>query len=412
MAVLTCDSVVPNSGSGFSQTFVFKYSDSLGAIDIATAWVWFTDSFTTSQEGAAGTPMIKYDRALNTLQVLSDNGSLFGPAAVVGSGVTLQNRSCVLNVANCAAVIAGTLLTLTLDLTFTGTFVGGKNVWLYVDNTGTVDNSGWQQRGAWTIPLPLIPAAVGANWVKGSTVVSGALRLIGVLGQGGSPTAPQMSEGMRRLNMMMGQWFLENQTSPFISRGVFPLVANKQTYSVGNGGEIDTPRVLKLDGLGLLLNGNVPTATLQQRVEIPRAILTDDAWRNIQIKQLPNAMFTAGYYNPTYAAGFGTLDLWPVPNNNFHSIVLYTRAALPLFVSETTQYDLPEGAEEAMEYNLAIRLAAPNTVPVPPDVAALARSSLASFKRSNTRFNDIPIDPMFASSGRRGRYNINTGTGG
>lgn len=248
-------------------------------------------------------------------------------------------------------------------------------------------------------------------WTRGTTVVAGALRLIGVLGQGSAPTASQLQEGMRRLNMMMGQWFTQSQTQPVLGRQVFPCVSNKQVYTVGPGGDLDMPRPLKLDGLGLLLNGNNGSIPPQQQSELPRLVFTTDQWQHIQIKALPNALFTGALYQPTFTGGFGTLTVWPIPNNNLHSIVLYQLDALPLFTTAVAQYDLPEGADEALEYNLAVRLAAPNTVPVPSDVAALARTSLANFKRSTAKWNDMPVDPMFAINRRTG-YNINTGTGG
>ena len=239
-----------------------------------------------------------------------------------------------------------------------------------------------------------------------SAVVTGAYQALGVVGQGRAPSAFQMADGLRRINMLLGSWSIQPATIPVVAREVFPLVAGKggpnTPYTIGPGGDFDTTRPATLKAAGCLLNASTPP------VEIPRDIATEDAYEAIAIKDLTNALFTSVYYNATFASGFGTVYLWPIPNTALNSLVLYRQSQLALFSSTTAQYDLPEGMDEALEYNLAVRLAAPSQVAVPEDVKALARSSLYFFKRSNHKFTEMPIDPMFTSGGRGG-YNIDTG---
>lgn len=142
--------------------------------------------------------------------------------------------------------------------------------------------------------------------------------------------------------------------------------------------------------------------------EIPCPIITDDARQWIQIKSLKNALATSVYYNPTYSGGLGTIDLWPIPTVNTNALVLYRPMQLDSFVTLSQSVDLPEGAEEAIEYNLAFRLCAPNGVQPPADVVELARTSLGTYKRANTKMADVVLDPMFTQE-RRGGYNILTG---
>ena len=76
----------------------------------------------------------------------------------------------------------------------------------------------------------------------------------------------------------------------------------------------------------------------------------------------------------------------------------------------TTQYQLPNGLDEAIIYNLAIRRA-PDYGKVPSDIVErMALSSLANFKRGNVKLVDMPTDPALTRD-PAGFYNIITGTG-
>jgi hypothetical protein len=251
------------------------------------------------------------------------------------------------------------------------------------------------------------------SFTTANTVVQGALLLLGVNDPEDTPSNAMLADGFRRLNMMMGQWSLQELTIPAVGREVYPVVAGKgnpdNPYTVGPGGNLNTSRPQKLDGLGLLLNAGLTT-----EVEIPRALYTDQAYQVVQVKRLTNGLFTGGYYSPSFAGGFGELFLWPVPDGSqLTSLVIYRLTQLGLFTSPTAQYDLPEGADEAIEYNLAIRLSDVYAVDAQRilNLTQIARSSLAIFKRSNYNLTDMPVDPMFAND-RRGGYNINTGDGG
>lgn len=156
------------------------------------------------------------------------------------------------------------------------------------------------------------------------------------------------------------------------------------------------------------------TPLTAQAVEIPRTVITDDGYQAIQIKSLTNALFTNVYYNPTFP--YGTIFLWPCPNTDENQLVLYLQNAFGGFADLSTSYDYPDlpGYAEALEYNLAVRLATPYSRPLSsiPDVVRLAQESLGMIKRANNRLVDLPSDATLLTWNRRGGYNINTGTGG
>lgn len=248
---------------------------------------------------------------------------------------------------------------------------------------------------------------------QASVICAGALQLVGAVDPEDTITSAMQADAFRRLNNMMGQWAIQGFTIPVTSREVFPTIAGKGSptnpYTVGPGGDCDTTRPTTLTGAGLLLN----VATSNPPVEIPRAVLTDDGWRLTRIKSLPSALFTDVYYQATFTAGRGSLYLYPVPNNTLHSIVLYRPAQLGRFPSLVGQVDLPDGADEPLEYNLARRLLDVYTVDTQRamNLIDLAKSSLAIYKRANVTIIDQSVDPMFLT-GRRlrgGGYDILSG---
>jgi glucose/arabinose dehydrogenase len=139
---VTADSITPSSGTGASQTFAAQLSDSTGAMNLSTVFVLFS--------GPGTSCLVYFDRPSNTIGVLNDAGTGYSSGAVGGSG-TVMNSRCSITLMNTTAAPGGNTLTLNLAMSFTGAFSGAKSVYLYGANTAGL-NSGWQQRGTWTVP--------------------------------------------------------------------------------------------------------------------------------------------------------------------------------------------------------------------------------------------------------------------
>lgn len=189
--------------------------------------------------------------------------------------------------------------------------------------------------------------------------------------------------------------------------GTFPItVTGVNTFTYIVDGDVTTPAT------------GTKTASFESDatdvIEVPRALMTDDAWKALQIKSLTGVQFTNVYYNPTWAADLGTINLWPIPNTQVNSLVIYRLMPLTSFATTAISYYLPDGCAEALEYNLARRLMTPYGVVdqgIVSDVLDMARTTLANFKRGSAKLTDLPTDPALTQS-RSGGYNINSGTGG
>jgi hypothetical protein len=141
--------VSPGSGSGSSQTFTLVYSDTAGAASLQQAWAYFDATLANPASNAC---MFYYNAPTNQLILLNDNTTVW-MAATLGSGATLQNSQCSLNVATATVTPSGNTLTLQVTVTFKPAFAGAKNVYMHaVDVSGA--NGGWQQRGTWTVGVP------------------------------------------------------------------------------------------------------------------------------------------------------------------------------------------------------------------------------------------------------------------
>jgi hypothetical protein len=143
--MLSAVSVTPNSGSGASQTFSFQFSDLSGASDLATVSTLVNS--TTSLSSACA---VTYNPAQNSLALMTDAGTLPSASMMPGNG-SQQNSQCTLSGSGSSVTIAGTQLTLNLALTFTGAFQGTQNIYLYAQSAAGA-TTGWQPRGAWTVP--------------------------------------------------------------------------------------------------------------------------------------------------------------------------------------------------------------------------------------------------------------------
>lgn len=240
------------------------------------------------------------------------------------------------------------------------------------------------------------------------TRITRAFKLLNVFQAGATIPPDDAQDAFDILNDMIRGWTLDALLTPVQSREVFPLQAGKGSpanpYTIGAGGNLNTarpPMAGSLTGVGLQLNASVPP------VEIPRAVYNDAAYTAIAIKALTSTLFTGAYYDPTYAGGLGSLYLWPVPTDLTNSLVLYRRQPLTAFVSLTAVYDLPEGTEEAIDYNLARRLKGPYGRTMSADDLLFAEGSLSRLRHANVDITDLACDPVYL--GRVGAgYNIET----
>jgi hypothetical protein len=255
--------------------------------------------------------------------------------------------------------------------------------------------------------LALSGSGSAAISVSGLSLVTAAFELLQVFQPGASIDNAEAESARGILNRMLGQWAIQSFTIPAVARFTAALVVAKggpsNPYTIGIGADLNTqrpPTQSHVLGAGLLLNATTPV------VELPRAVYTDDQYRGVAVKELASSLFTGVWYNPTYVTGgYGTVQLYPVPNTAANSLVLYLQQALSTFPNLTSTYALPDGYEDAIVTNLARRLAKPWGATLDPDLIDQANTSLRIVKRGNMKLCDLP---NYFSTGS-GWYDIQTG---
>jgi hypothetical protein len=152
--------VTPSAGNGPGQVFSFQYSDPAGAANLTTVGALFG----TSANGMAACA-VSFDRAHNTLSLLTDSGQL--PASSISPGIgTQQNSQCSLNGATSSVAVSGQMLTLNLGVTFLPAFLGSKSIYMQAANASA--SIPWQLKGAWSITFAVANVAVAPSSGSGS----------------------------------------------------------------------------------------------------------------------------------------------------------------------------------------------------------------------------------------------------
>jgi hypothetical protein len=154
----------PPAGSGMTQTFTFTFTDPNGAANLDVVNV-LINNFLDGRFGC----YLAYARPINALYLVNDPGTALLPAMVLnGSAQTLGNSQCAIDGSGSSAVASGTVLTLTLKMTFEPSFAGNKVLYQAARDL-SLNNSGWVQQGVWHVPggAPGSPAVVSMTPARG-----------------------------------------------------------------------------------------------------------------------------------------------------------------------------------------------------------------------------------------------------
>jgi hypothetical protein len=224
------------------------------------------------------------------------------------------------------------------------------------------------------------------------TIINRAMRLIGALEAGETPTADETTDVLYALNSMLESWRLERLMVYAITDTTKTLTPNDAVYTVGPSQDIDVVRPIKVDSAYVTDNG----------IDVPITIADKQAWDRIADKDTTTTYPTILYYEPTYPNAL--IKLWPVPTvANVLTLKLW--GVLGGFATAATSVSLPPGYERALAYNLAVEIAPEFQLPVPEAVVGLALNSKASIKRVNS---PLIVSQIESASMNGGRYNVFT----
>jgi hypothetical protein len=194
-------------------------------------------------------------------------------------------------------------------------------------------------------------------------LIKSAYANIGVTDLEGEPTAAQYELAIRSLNSLLGAWSRSRMTIYGLVDESFPLVAGQAAYTVGASQDFDTAWAYQIESAFLRDSNDL---------DYPLQLVSPDQYEAVALKT-QSARPQSLLYNPK-GYPLATATLYPVPDQ-VYTLHWTAQKVLASFTAGEDTVGIAPEFEEALEYNLAIRLAPKFGVPVSTELAALARTT-------------------------------------
>lgn len=269
--------------------------------------------------------------------------------------------------------------------------------------TGTGTIAAVQEGEIAVKPSILVQQPPGSVFLK--TLIDAGLRRAGLMDAARRlASKEQLDEGTECFNEMMDTWRAQSWLIPCTSRVLLPLVAGQKSYTIGptgTGADLTQPRPARITQAGLVLLTQDPNPEW----ELP--VYSAQQYDRIRNKDWTVSWPTACYYEPTYAAGKGTLYVYPKPSSATAAVALYLEQAISEVQGLTTSLLLPPGHRKAIVDNLGMMLVGRNPKTAHPGktLERDAREGLDIIAALNYR----PTDKKSDFPGRPTRSNIYDG---
>ena len=227
--------------------------------------------------------------------------------------------------------------------------------------------------------------------------INGALRLLGVLAEGETPSAATSQDALNALNQMIDSWNTERLCVFSTQDQVFSWLPGFISRTLGPTGNFVGTRPVLLDDSTYFKD---PATGISYGIKI----LNQQQYNGIAVKTVTSTYPQVIWVNMTYPDV--EMYIYPVPTKtlewHFVSVEELTQPALL-----STALTFPPGYLRAFRYNLACEFAPEFGIEPPPTVSRIAMTSKRNLKRINNP-DDIMALP-YSIVGTRQRYNIFAG---
>lgn len=220
-------------------------------------------------------------------------------------------------------------------------------------------------------------------------LVDAGLTYCGRLAAGRTAGVVESQVGLATLNAMLDAWRTERLLVNAELRTLFNIVSGQQEYIIGLApapvADFAIERPEQIHRAEFVFTNVTPN------VETPIRILTSQEWAAMSPKTLTSTITTMLWYQPLVPNG--KITLWPKPTQNW-KIGLWTWSILAQFAALTDVVIIPPGYLEAIQLNLAIRLALkyPDTAVLAPGVVELAKLAKSNIKTMNAPNLEMRIE--------------------
>jgi len=217
------------------------------------------------------------------------------------------------------------------------------------------------------------------------TLVDGALRICGRLGSGSSPTSQESTDYLQVLNEMLAGW--SAKLGPVFSETVESLTwtGAQSSRTIGVSGNFNTARPQQV--LAAYYRDS-------NSIDNPIKVISHQEYQRILDKSEANGTPLRLAYLPTNSSSQGTLYVWPVPDSDW-TLRLVSLKPLGSVSALSDTVTLPPGYEEAIRWNLAVRMAPENGANLSPSVFEMAANTLAALiSLNNSETSEMMFDPL------------------
>jgi hypothetical protein len=227
--------------------------------------------------------------------------------------------------------------------------------------------------------------------------INGAMRLIGMLAEGETPSAAASQDALSAMNQMIDSWNTERLSVFSTQDQIFTWPASTQSRTLGPTGNFVGNRPV-------LLEDSTYFRDAATNVSYGIKIINQQQYNGIAVKTVTSTYPQIMWVNMTYPDI--EMYVYPVPLRplewHFVSVEELTQPAVL-----ATTLSFPPGYLRAFKYNLACEIAAEFGVEPSPQVQRIAMTSKRNLKRINNP-DDVMAMPYGIVANRQ-RYNIYSG---
>ncbi len=180
----------------------------------------------------------------------------------------------------------------------------------------------------------------------GTTIVTNALTILGIVEQGGTPSASDAQDGITELNQMWDAWGIDEGLIFAVQQVSKALTAATASMTIGSGATWNIPVPNRVYKAFITTTGN--------RNEI-KVVSSDTYFAHNDLTAsatTPDEVYIDFNVSPT--TGFATVYTWPVQSGT-PTLELTVGTTFTLWDS-STNIDIPQGFQDAITYALAWRL--------------------------------------------------------
>lgn len=226
--------------------------------------------------------------------------------------------------------------------------------------------------------------------------INRALRLLGILAEGETPSASMSQDALMAMNQMIESWNTERLSTFVTQDQVFTWPSGEISRTLGPSGEFVGLRPVLVDDATYFKAPNGVSYGIK--------MINQQQYNGIAVKTVTSTYPQVLWVNMGYPDI--TLTIYPRPTQDLEwHIVSVQELTQPATLS--TQLHFPPGYLRAFTYNLAMEFAPEFGVEPSPQVQRIAMTSKRDLKRINNP-DDVMALP-YALVANRQRFNIYAG---